>query len=208
MSAKIKIEGSPAEGKAAEGQPAEGEGEGKGAPSGTPDPLTAAQARVAELEAAVAKREADDKAAAKIAAEAKKRAEGKTAELLAERDAELAAIREKLSGFEAKETARVEALAKANDKALKALPESVRKLAPKGADADTLSQWIADAADLAGVAQEKPAGGVIPRIVGNVEPHPDAVKYAAERKIDPVTAHNAMVKAGRLPKDTKLIPTA
>lgn len=173
----------------------------------TPDlaaELAATKARADEMAAKLAERDAaDKKAREKAMAE-----QGKHKELLTQREAELEAATKELTTYRERETARVASVEKANAAALKALPESFRKLAPTNLDADGMAAWLETAKATAADAEERPAGTVRPRVGGGAEPHPDAVKYAASRNMDPILAHNSMVRSGRLPKDVKEIPVA
>lgn len=173
----------------------------------TPDlaaELAATKAQAAEMAAKLAEREAADKKA-KDAALA---AQGKHKELLTQREAELAEATAKLAKHEGRETARVAAIEKANAAALKTLPDEIKALAPANLDADGMADWLSKAAALAKDAETRPAGGIVRGKAPSGEPHPDAVKYAAERGLDPVLAHNSMVKNKRLPAGVALIPVA
>lgn len=173
----------------------------------TPDlaaELAATKARADEMAAKLAERDAADKKAREKAMAD----QGKHKELLTQREAELAEATAKLAKHEEREAARVASVEKANAAALKALPESFRKLAPTNLDADGMAAWLETAKATAADAEERPAGGVPRAIRGGAEPHPDAVAFATARKLDPVSVHNSFVAAGRLPKDVKPIPVA
>lgn len=175
--------------------------------TGAPDlaaELAAEKARAAEMAAKLAARDdADKKARDKSLAD-----QGKHKELLTQREQELADAQARLKTYDERETARVATVTKANDTALKALPAEIKALAPANLDADQMSEWLVKAAALAKDAEERPAGGIVRGKIASGEPHPDAVKYASSRNMDPVLAHNSMVKSGRLPKDVKEIPVA
>lgn len=175
--------------------------------TGAPDlaaELAAEKARAAEMAAKLAEREAADKKA-KDAALA---AQGKHKELLTQREQELADAQAKLKVHEEREAVRVAAVEKANAAALKTLPDEIKALAPANLDADGMAEWLSKAAALAKDAETRPAGGIPRSRIATGGAHPEAVKYAEARGLDPVKVHNSMVNTGRLPKGTALIPVA
>lgn len=113
-------------------------GAGDKAAESTPAEIETLRAELAKLRDADAARAAAEKAAED--AEAVKR--GEAEKLLAARDQELAAAKERLAAFEARETARVQALEKANAERVKALPAAFADLLPAGLDADAAAAFL------------------------------------------------------------------
>lgn len=98
--------------------------------------------RIAELEAALAKIEAD----AKSREEAALAEQGKHKELAEVKSSEAKQLREqlkereaKLAAYEAANQARLDEIAVSNKERIKALPEAVRKDVPKGLDPEALA---------------------------------------------------------------------
>lgn len=166
--------------------------------------LAAVKAQAAEAAAKLAEREAADKKAREKALAD----QGKHKELLTQREQELADAQAKLKVHEEREAVRVAGVEKANAAALKTLPDEIKALAPANLDADGMADWLSKAAVLAKDAETRPAGGIVRGRAPSGEPHPDAVKYAAERGLDPVLVHNSMVRTKRLPAGVVLIPVA
>lgn len=87
----------------------------------------------ADLQAAEAKKKADDEAA-------KKRGDHEA--LLKSKDDELKGATERLKALEAKEKTRLDAVGKRNEERIKALPEKFRKVVPAGLDADATADFL------------------------------------------------------------------
>lgn len=116
----------------------DGSGGGAGGEKLDPAELAALRKFKADTEAAQAKIADEQRKAAE--AEAKKR--GEHEQLLKAKDDELGAATERLKALEARETARLDAVAKRNKERIKGLPEKFQGIVPEGLDADATASFL------------------------------------------------------------------